>query len=275
MRTLHQLYVGSNEPVTLQFDESPTRHSYKILAPERLAGVKTGVTTTFDILNKPELVQWAANKAVEAIQNGLKPSEAKYAHRKAKEDAGDIGTRVHFWIENHLAGKDLPYEDDMKSSILGYLRWEKKYQPKIYFSERVVYSKNFDYPGKVDLGAKIGNRYGIIDFKTGSCDKEYDPKSKRYTGMIRARTEHFVQDAAYDIAIAEEDGLVADFYGVLYIPVDGNVEYFTTNDVLSCQEAFIETLQTRRLWHDLKFNNKFRKPTRGLSKSGRKGKNVR
>lgn len=273
MRTVHELYKSTTEPVTVAFTEvklanGKERHSYKVLEPSRLAGVKQGVTSTFDILAKPELIQWAANKAVEAMDNGVPSAEAKYAHRTLKEAAGDIGTRVHYWIEQHLAGKDLDYTKDMEASILGYLSWEKKYKPVVHYSERVVYSKKYDYAGKTDLGCRIGKYYGIVDFKTGSCDKEYNQRLKRYTGSVRARTEHFVQDAGYDLAIAEEDGQTAQFYGVLYIPVDGKVEYFQTEDVLASQEVFINTLETRRLWAKAKLNNIYRRPTR--RKSARK-----
>lgn len=267
MRQFYSLYTNTDEPVQIQFTEikmanGKERHDYKVVEPAIYAGRKQGVTATFDIIAKPELIQWAANEAVKAMENGVAPGEAKYAHRNIKEAAGGIGTAVHYWIEQHLAGKKIPYSKEMAASVEGYLAWEKQFKPKVLFSERVIFSKAHDYAGKVDLGCELDGRYGIIDFKTGSCEKEYNPRTKGYTGNIRARTDHFVQDAGYDIAIAQEDNRSAEFYGVLYIPVDGKVEYFETDDVDLYQETFIKTLETRRNWNEAKFNNKFRVPTR-------------
>lgn len=260
----YTLYEASSEPVVVRFTEvkmknGKQRHDYKVMSPAIYAGRKEGVTATFNFVAKPELIQWAANMAVQAIANGADNHTAKYAHLTMKEAAGDIGTRVHAWIEAHFKGEDLPIEDDMKASVDGFLEWESRTKPETLFSERVVFSKSFDYAGKLDWGGMINGRYGLIDFKTGSCDKEFDVRLKRYTGKVRARTEHFIQNGGYDQALIDEDGDRAEFYGVLYIPVDGRVEYFETTDTDQYRETFIQTLQTKRMWKDGIYLNKFRR----------------
>jgi hypothetical protein len=78
------------------------------------------VTTILKVLDKPALVQWAANCAVDYIAGKMstKPSisrydlldllaEAKANFRKVSQTAMDIGTRVHALIENYLVdGKE-------------------------------------------------------------------------------------------------------------------------------------------------------------------------
>lgn len=73
------------------------------------------------ILDKPALVPWAAKKTVEAVAEYWQPgqaysaefidlalADAKNAHRKAKDTAGDIGTRAHLIVGAYVEGQLLP-----------------------------------------------------------------------------------------------------------------------------------------------------------------------
>jgi len=77
------------------------------------------------VLDKPALVPWAAKKTVEAVAEYWKPGtayeqqyielalqESKNAHRRAKDTAGDIGTRVHkivgMYVDGQLKPEDVP-----------------------------------------------------------------------------------------------------------------------------------------------------------------------
>lgn len=257
------LYSKTDEPIEIEFKETKGTkrdvHKYTVLSPASLAGVKEGCTGVTGFKDKSgPLMQWAANMAVEAKAAGASDLEARYAHRAKKEGAGDIGTRVHSWIEDHLNGIDNVYTDDMKASIIGYLEWETQNKPETLLSERIVYSKKYDYAGKLDWGGVLRGRYGLIDFKTGNCDKEYNSYRKTYTGRVRAKSEHLIQNAGYDIPLIEEDGRAAEFYGVLYIPVDGNVRYFETTDCETARKAFTHTLEAKRNWKLVDKLNEYR-----------------
>ena len=254
------LYAQSDEPIIIEFKETKGTkrdvHKYTVLSPATYAGLKEGCTGVTGFRDKSgPLMQWAANMAVEAKRNGLSDEKARYAHRAAKDNAGDVGTRVHDWIEKHLHGVDLPYADDMQPSVEGYLRWEAEFKPQTLWSERIVYSKEHDYAGKLDWGGVLGGKYGLIDFKTGGLDKEYNAYRKAFTGRMRAKSEHFIQNAGYDIPLIEEDGKPAEFYGVLYIPVTGDVQYFQTTDTATAQQAFLHTLYAKRAWKDVENGN--------------------
>lgn len=247
----HTLYADTDDPVVITFDEGT--HRYKIDGK-----LIDGVTTVQSIIAKPELIQWAANMAVEAIGNGATPREARYAHQTRKDSTADLGTRVHAWIEEYFKGNTQEIPEELQASIESFLKWVEIYNPKTEFSERIVYSKKHNYAGKLDWGGTIKDRYGIVDFKTGSFDKQYNPRKKIYTGAIRARTSHFIQNAGYDIPIEEEDGVTAHFYGVLYIQLDGTMAYFETVDTGTLREAFVKTLETKRLYKKANGNNKWK-----------------
>src|SRR3990167_11462488 len=79
----------------------------------------TGVTTVLGVIAKPMLIQWSANMAVEyVLQNKTKfinensqlvtelldevCKEARVAHRKKKESAGEWGTNIHTLAEEYI-----------------------------------------------------------------------------------------------------------------------------------------------------------------------------
>jgi hypothetical protein len=259
------LYANTDEPLEIVFTEDKIKdiHKYEIITPGKYQGKKGGVTAVTGFKDKSgPLMSWAVNMAIECMQAGGSYADAKAAHRKKKEKAGDIGTRVHFWIEQYLSGNELKYDPDMAESVEGFLRWFKTSNLETLHSERTVYSKRLDYAGRVDwVGMKDG-KYGIIDWKTGKCDNQYSSYRKQFTGKLRAKTDNIIQDGGYDVAIAEEDGRKAEFHGVLYIPVTGKVEYFESTETEIARQAFEETLMAKRRWSQLEATNKYREPTK-------------
>lgn len=220
----------------------PLGHKYLVNGSE-----KPGVTSILGILNKPGLPQWAANQTVEYIKThseGLVDPEdtetvivtsstlrrARTASTRSRDDAADLGKYVHSWIEQYVKAKirgsgwATNYKDEAKPAIQNFLSWEKEYKPIYLFSERTVYSEKFDYCGTVDCVCELeveGIRYRVIlDFKTGKPENQYIHK-RGYTGKKRAYNTVFMQDAFYDIAIEEEDGVKAGAYAALYLSKDG------------------------------------------------------
>lgn len=218
-------------------------HSYKV------DGVKKqGVTTVLKILDKPGLLQWASNKACEWIrinaivqttltgEKVFQVSEehlkvAKNAHNTLRDDAAGVGKLVHKWIEDYIAGNVTEFTEVMSPSVKAFLKWEEENKPEYINSERVTYSEELDLCGTSDLLCVIDGKRTILDFKTGHPEKEYDAYRKRYTGRTRAYSTVFMQDAFYDIAMAEEDGAYAEQYGVLYLPLDGGAFPFYSSNV--------------------------------------------
>lgn len=258
-----ELYNGQ---VLLKFND--LAHRYQISIDDGYTwSYKQGVTTILRLLAKDGLIQWAANMVTDHIRINCTKKDgvyqvdddclklAKYAHSTKRDAAGDVGKQVHKWLEDHIKGHDGPVSVQMRPSIEAFLEWEAGAKPEYLASERVCYSLEHDFCGTTDTVMLLDGKRTVLDFKTGKPDGEW--KSKRYTGKKRARTEHFLQDAFYDIAITEEDGEKAEQYAVLYLPLDGNLYCYTTNETELLRELALSVLKTSRLLQQANFKNQY------------------
>lgn len=138
-------------------------------------------TTILSLLDKPALVQWAANQAIEAVVehiNGLKDEDlskekilacvdaAKKNWRKTSKKALDTGTAVHSAIEIKLkTGRD-PVElpDEAMEAYIAFLEWLDEHKLEPVAVETTVYGEG--YAGTADLVAYLDGQLTLIDFKT-------------------------------------------------------------------------------------------------------------
>lgn len=112
-----QLYPN-NGPVEVDF--KTVGHAYKVNGDK-----KTGVTTITGLLNKPDLLPWAAYMAAEAFKAAVTPwattaqkmtkaelnklsVEAKKAHTRKSGLGKDVGTIVHEWIKEEISNNLKP-----------------------------------------------------------------------------------------------------------------------------------------------------------------------
>ena len=241
MQNKTEKYLLYNGKVELNFD--PTKHIYtennKIIF---------GVTSICGVLNKPAIVYWAVNMAINYLNDNLKPGmvideinktqllqEAKTAHRNRLSQAADIGTAVHNYLETYLkAGINkkplppLPVNKDIRKGVEALLGWAKENKVKFLTSERKVYSKQYQYAGTLDAYALVNGKKAIIDFKTSR--NFYD--------------EMFLQVAAYCRAIEEEDDVKIDECWILRIPKDGSEFAATkTDDIEMNFRSFLGCLE--------------------------------
>jgi len=169
-----------------------------------------GVTSIVGILDKPALMYWAVNMAVDFLGNNWqagKPydeveiktllEDARRAHRVKKDKTADVGTMIHDWIEKYIKARiekkpvpKKPINKEMKNAIDGFFNWAKKNKVQLIACEQKIYSKRYKYAGTFDLEAKVNNKRTIIDFKTGKA----------------IYPEMFLQAAAYLQAKEEEKG---------------------------------------------------------------------
>lgn len=211
------------------FEFDPIKHRYK------LNGVDlTGTTTVLKVIDKPALIQWAANMAVSYIENEMAtiakgPSltliqrisenwpriltEAKVAHRKKKEDAGAKGTDIHAIVEGLIkesmkTSGYIDYKGDIPQ-VLHFVNWALENKVKFLASEERIYSKEWFVGGTCDFLCEIDGALWLGDIKTSS-------------GIY---PEHFFQTAAYQ-KMYEEMGLHLNFAGnvILLLRKDGTFE---------------------------------------------------
>lgn len=210
----------------------------------------TGVTTILGVIAKPMLIQWAANQAVEYIKekalktgagmyeaSGPLLEEARTAHRKKKESAGEFGTNVHSaiekWINAQMLGVQVEIKLDgmEKKAFDHFVKWATDNKVKFLESEKHVYSREWWSGGIADMVCEIDGKRFIGDIKTGRS-------------IYR---ESFFQGSAY-AKMAIEMGLYEKFDGIVIINLkkDGGFEYEYNFDVEGNKKAFEAALYLYR-----------------------------
>jgi hypothetical protein len=183
------------------------------------AGRVWSATTILGFKDKPALVQWASNMAVDYLRGELLDhlhddpegrcyyhldsgvmsgllTEAKTAHRRALKEAGDIGTIVHQLIADHLCKREvvIPRGDEILNAFSLFLVWADTVELEPLVLERSVVSTRHEYGGTFDLIAR----------------GRFNPKwRKKRTYMIDTKTSKGIYDtfgpqvAAYSEAYRE------------------------------------------------------------------------
>lgn len=179
------------------------------------------VTTVCGLLDKPFLVQWAANCASEAAVRAMLSHEgamdekhieaiiasAKAAHREVREEGGNVGKVVHNHVKSVLVPGWTPPDDERdldggleaEMAISCFDEWYEKniveQGKKVLLVEQVVVHPEGKYVGTLDLclqspddNSPTGSVIEVIDWKT-SNQSESNPLS--------LYPEYFFQIAAY------------------------------------------------------------------------------
>lgn len=201
-----------------------------------------GVTSVLGVIAKPALIQWAASEAVAYIKNNAKKQEkgifsvseatleeARTAHRRKKEEAGDIGTEVHKAVEEWIKEKKTPKLNDQGMKMFeNFVNWAEKNKVKFLASEQPLWSE------KMWLG--------------GICDFVCEIDGKRYVGDIKTSKgiygrDYFLQMAAYMLML-EEMGK-KDFAGsvVVRLGKDGSFEEKFSYAMEDDKKGFLAALE--------------------------------
>lgn len=218
----HLLYNGD---VRLEF--TPSGHRYKIFHKGVELFGTIGTTTCLGILDKPALVQWSANVTNEAWINGLAgqvpdelliaklSKEAPLAWRIKRDDAGDIGTLIHAWIEKYIQAKidntqspGAPINDMIQKAVLRFIEWEKNEGVSFIATEKKVYSLKHNIAGIVDFIYKTKEgKLGIGDIKTskGIYDTMY-LQVCAYQYMLQEETPSVEYSERTIVKVGKTDG---------------------------------------------------------------------
>lgn len=166
----HKLYGGK-----VSIDFYPVKHAYKIPGNRTwLVGVTTACNQKdksggllrwaerltraylFDILNKKKVITQA--DILDAIDQ----------RNITLDKASEIGTQIHDWIKDYIAGKNPTAPDDEKvqNGVVAFLDWEAKHKVKWLESERLCFSKKYGYVGTFDAIAEINGKLYMVDFKS-------------------------------------------------------------------------------------------------------------
>lgn len=166
------------------------------------------VTTILQRLNKPALIQWAANCAIDYVRDKLLDDgeydwrdvleDARTAHARVRDSAGDVGTLVHK-IAKNILGENATWAADVgiipakaQNALKAFEDWRSRHEIEPIALERRIFSQEYQYAGTCDYFGYIDGALSWLDFKTGGA-RIYD--------------EAWLQTAGYRIAMCEELGI--------------------------------------------------------------------
>src|SRR4030067_853 len=184
-----------------------------------------GVTTILGnnlAWNKGALIGWAYNRGKEG-----KPLR--------DQDALDIGTISHQWVEADIKGKpfkmpeiDQSLKDKIENSFLAYLEWKEHVKFKLIQSELSLVSEVHGFGGTIDIIGEVNGQPAIIDLKTS--DAIY--------------VDHRIQVAAYKMIYNESfpDKLITMVYILKLGKKDGGFSYHYFPNLQTEWECFLTLL---------------------------------
>ena len=209
-----------------------------------------GITTALSVIAKPALIQWAANMAIDYVEKEVKEivtfkdvfalgdewsrvlKEAKTAHRRKKEEAGEKGTDVHAVVEEivknaiEFHGGRVRTGKNPTKQIQLFIDWAIDNKVKFLESEKHLYSEKY----------WIG----------GICDMVFEIEGRKYVGDVKTSKaiypENFLQMAGYRLML--EDMGEKDFHGSMVVRLgkDGSFETEERYDYQTDLETFLACL---------------------------------
>jgi len=244
-----KLYDGTIE---LCFDEA--RHRFTVNGNPVFPSV-TGATGVID-KSRP-LIYWAVGLTKDFLMGNLKVliedtkgdkiaaliEEATKQHSIKKQEAADIGTQVHAWVEAFIKAKskkdwpEIPKDPQVFNGITAFLKWVDEHEVEFKSSEKLIYSRKYKYAGIMDAEAVIKRKLCVIDFKT----------SKAIYPEMR------FQVAAYQAAAEEESG--KEYSGNKWLArfdkITGEFETHEFAEQDKDFKAFLATLELKRRLKEL------------------------
>lgn len=141
------------------------------------------VTTILGILDKPALLSWASNSAVNYIEDNIDAVKdpldvhrgeevlelARTAYKKISKDACDSGSMTHHAIEAYINGLEYEYilqTEESRNGFEAFLSWESKNHVEWLESEVEIIDEEIGYGGRFDAIARVNGHIYLIDFKT-------------------------------------------------------------------------------------------------------------
>ena len=194
--------VKPYKDIVLEFDEE--KHRFTIAGRDIIS--VTGATSMVD--KSGPLMGWQEKLSREDLmpEVGKVLTEemvlrATSLHRKRKEEAKDIGTQIHDWIESYIGTQihdwiesyiknqklKIPDDEKIKNGVLAFMKWVDENKIKFLKSEEYVYSKKYDYAGILDIEAKVNGKLAIVDIK--SSNGVYNEMRYQVAGYRGAKEE--------------------------------------------------------------------------------------
>ncbi|MFA6433771.1 MAG: PD-(D/E)XK nuclease family protein [Elusimicrobiales bacterium] len=214
------------------------------------------MTGMLSVINKPALVPWAKREALGMVENALMErldgrqsarlvinkawvqavlEDAKRRPDKLKDEAADLGSQAHAFIDLIIHGKE---PESLPAAIEGPVKafkdWWGKMGIQLVMGDTKVASTQYGYGGSLDaLGVRNG-KLVLLDWKTSSGI--YDEYALQVAAYAQAFKETFGADCA--------EAFIVRFGKKL--PIE-----FEAKEVASLQESFAAFLAAKTLKESL------------------------
>lgn len=189
-------------------------HFYDVILSDGQTYRFPGVTGHLQIISKPGLIPWAKKESLLLVQSALMEQmdsdikitpewiddlikRAKKRPDKIKDDAADLGTRAHEFIDLIIHGKepkDIPM--DLEAPVMAFKTWWKDSGIELVMGDTKVASLIYEFGGSLDALGRRHGKYIILDWKTSnSIYSEYALQVSAYAQAFAETYGIFVQEA--------------------------------------------------------------------------------
>lgn len=215
---------------------SAGNHTYK------LDGKKVqGVTTILSAgIPKPALPRWSAKSVAEWVADNEADVEQLRAMGRApmvaalsqvpwqvRDEAAIKGTDVHKIAEELIHGNKVEVPERLVAHVEGYARLLDEFGIEPILTERSIANRKYWYAGRLDAVVKIGDRTGLLDWKTSKG--VYGETALQTAAYSKA--EFYVNDDDPDTEYPMPE---IEFIGVVHITEGGS----TLHDLGNIDSAF-------------------------------------
>ncbi len=172
---------------TVELEVKNKKHFYRVTTGGDTF-VFPGTTGYLGIINKPALIPWAKKEALAIVKAELCKRladdnetiiDAEWIDRvfvlglarpdKIKDDAADLGTLVHQYIDQIIQGKMPPdLTPEMEPAITAFINWWKESNIELVMGDTKVASLIHNYGGSLDALGRQNGEYVILDWKTSN-----------------------------------------------------------------------------------------------------------
>ena len=234
----YKLYNGK---ILIDFDKE--KHKFTDAKGNNILSV-TKITGIID--KSPALMGWAVKSmgAYLLQEKNNKITEeligrAKREYRNISREAKDKGAAIHDWIHQWIIGEtsDMPDDEQIVNGITAFLKFQKKHKVAWLETERVVYSKKYNYGGFLDSIGIMDGKLILPDFKSSNA---FYPEME-------------LQVAGYDIAYTEETKKPIQKHLIIRFGKDnGEFDIKEINNIEKSRKGFLGLIPAVKRLEELK-----------------------
>ncbi len=229
----------------------------------------TGATGMID--KSTPMKFWAVNKSIDFLIEKLKAGkinldlleEARKQHTIFLKEATMSGTAVHDWIEQFInhelkRGKKpkLPEDERILNGVSAFLKWRSKSNVEFIGTEKLIFSQQYDFGGRLDIKAKVNGKLTVLDCKT--CNMWVKDR-KQPDGFRRDKDGNLIKTPVYDeqryqvagYRLADEEESKKIYKGdriILRLDKDfGEFEAVQLDEYERDKKGFLAALQLKKL----------------------------